>query len=101
MQKSVSLSSSEAEYVPLSVTVKEVMFVIQLLGSMKILVTYPVTVTVDNVGAKFMTSNITTMSCTKHMDSRYNYVNEYVENGINKIAFVSLLTMTVTFSPKT
>ena len=34
-QKYVSLSSSETEYVALSDAMKEVMFVIQLLGSMK------------------------------------------------------------------
>ena len=47
LQKSVSLSSLEAEYTDLPEAVKEVMFIIQLLGSMKILVKYPVTVRVD------------------------------------------------------
>ena len=63
-QKSVSLSSSEVEYIALSETVKEVMFVIQLLGSMKILVKYPVTDRVGNKGAIFMASNITASDCT-------------------------------------
>ena len=49
-QKSVLLCSSEAEYVTLSETVKEVL-VIQLLVSMKIVVKYPVMVRVDNIGA--------------------------------------------------
>ena len=34
-----------------------------------------------------MASNITTL-CTKHVDIRYKYVNEYVENGIVKINFI-------------
>ena len=34
-----------------------------------------------------MASNITTTSCTKHVDIRYNYVNEYVEDEITKIIF--------------
>ena len=38
LQKSVSLSSSKMEYIALSEAVKEVMFVVQLLGSMKIAV---------------------------------------------------------------
>ena len=37
LQKSVSLSSSEVEYIALSEAVKEVMFVVQLLESMKML----------------------------------------------------------------
>ena len=87
-QKSMSLSSTEVEYIALSKAVKEVMLVIQFMGSMKILVKYPVTVRVDNIGAIFMASNIMTESCTKHMDLRYKYVNEYVDNGILKIVFV-------------
>ena len=35
-----------------------------------------------------MVSNITTMSCTKHIPIRYKYVNEYVEDRIVKIVFV-------------
>ena len=77
--KSVSLSSSEVEYVALSEAVKEEMFVVQLLGSMKIAVKYPVMVRVDNVGAIFMAGKITTTCHTKHVDIRYKYVNEYVE----------------------
>ena len=40
-------------------------------------------VRVDNVGTIFMASNITTISPTKHMD----IVNEYVKDGVVKIAF--------------
>ena len=68
LQKCVSLSSSEAEYIALSEAVEEVMFVVQLLRSMKILVKYPVMVREDNVGAIFMASNITMICHTKHVD---------------------------------
>ena len=50
--------------------VKEVMFVIQLLGSMKIAIKYPVMVRVDNVGSIYMASNTTTTSHSKHLDIR-------------------------------
>ena len=82
-QKSVSFSSSEAEYTALSDVVKQVMFMVQLFESMNIIVKYQVMVRVDNVGAIFMASNIITACCTKHMDIRNKYVNEYV-----KIVFV-------------
>ena len=42
----------------------------------------------DNVGVKFMASNITLTWHTKHVDIRYNYVNEYIEDGIVNIIFV-------------
>ena len=99
-KKSVSLSSSEKEYVALSETVKGVMFVIQLLGSMKIAVEYPVMVRVDNVGAIFMASNVTTTCCTKHVDIRCKHINEYVKDKVVKIVFVNLLIMTASFPPK-
>ena len=64
------------------------MFVFMLLGIMKISVKYPITVRVDNLGAIFMASNITTTSCTKHMDIRYKYVNKYVEDVVVKMIVV-------------
>ena len=71
----------------MSEAVRKVMFVVQLLESMQIVVKYPVTVRVDNVGALFMASNITTTSHTKHVDIWYKYVNDYVEDWIVKIIF--------------
>ena len=87
-QQSVTLSNSEAKWVALSELVKEVIFVSQLLTSMKIHVQHPIIVRVDNVGAIFMAQNVTTTSQTKHVDIRYKFVNEYVEDGIVKIIFV-------------
>ena len=70
-EKSLSLSSSEAEYVALFETVMEVLFAIKLLRCMKISVKYLVMVKVDNVGIICMASNIAATSCTKHVDIRY------------------------------
>jgi hypothetical protein len=50
-QQSVTLSSSEAEYVALSEAAKELKFIAQTLESIGITVKYPITVFVDNVGA--------------------------------------------------
>ena len=72
----------------LKMAVKEVMIVIQYLKSMKISVQLPVMVRVDNFGIIFIASNITTLSCTKHVDIRYKYANEYVEDLLVKIVFV-------------
>ena len=36
----------------------------------------------------FIASNISTASCTKHINIRYKYVNEYVKNGVVKFVFV-------------
>ena len=35
-----------------------------------------------------MLENVTTSNCTKHVDIRYNYVKEFVEDGFIEIVFV-------------
>jgi hypothetical protein len=87
-QRSVTLSSSEAEYVALSEAAKEIKFVVLILLSMGIRVKLPVIVRVDNVGAIFMTENTATTGRTKHVDIRYRFVNEYVEDKFIEIIFV-------------
>ena len=67
------------------VTSKEVMFMIQILPSMKISINLPVMVCVDNVDATFMADNVTAMSQTKHVDVWYNYLNLYIEDDKVKI----------------
>ena len=90
-QKSVSLSSAEAEYVAVSESVKEVVFVVMILKSLGITVKSPVTIKVDNMGAIYMSENSTTNSRTRHVDTRYHYVREKVEDGEIEIVFVKSL----------
>jgi hypothetical protein len=87
-QRSVVLSSSEAEFVSLSEAAKEIKFIYQILVSMGLKVKTPIVVNVDNVGAMFMSENMTTSQRTRHVDIRYNYVREFVEDKFLKIVFV-------------
>ena len=63
-------------------------FIWMLLKSMNLEVKLPITVRVDNVGAIFMSENVTTSNSTKHVDTRYRFVNELVEDGFIEIIFV-------------
>ena len=87
-QKSVTLSSAEAKYVAISEAVKEIRFVYQILKSMEIEIDLPIVVRVDNVGAIYMTENTTTSSRTKHVDTRYHFVREFIDDNFLKIVFV-------------
>jgi hypothetical protein len=87
-QGNVSLSSTEAEYVAVSEATKEIMFIAQTLESIGIDVNYPVIVKVDNVGAIFMSENVTATARSRHIDARYHYVRDYIEDGVIKIQFV-------------
>src|SRR5210317_411399 len=87
-QKTVTLSSTEAEYVARSETAKEVKFIHQVLTGMGIKVKLPIAIRVDNVGTIFMAENIAISQRTKHIDIRFKFVNEYVKDGFVKIIFV-------------
>ena len=90
-QKSVSLSSSEAEYIALSETAKEIRFLYQLLTEMGIEVELPIVVRVDNIGAIFMAENIAVSPKTKHVDIRYRFVNDMVSERFLEVIFVGSL----------
>ena len=83
MGRSVTLYSTEAEYVGVSELAKEILFVKQVLEEMGIELEYPIVIEMDNVGAIYMANNHTTSQRTKHVDTRYHFVRNYVEDGIN------------------
>ena len=87
-QRSVTLSSTEAEYVAISEVCTEIMFVKQVLEFLGLNIHHPITVRVDNVGAIYLTQNHYTGGRTKHVDIRYHYVRELIEQGIIEIVFV-------------
>ena len=47
-----------------------------------------ITVRVDNVGAICMSENVTMSNRTEHVDTRYRFVNEFVEDVFIGIIFV-------------
>jgi hypothetical protein len=88
-QTSVTLSSSEAEFVALTEDAKEIKFIVQILQSMGIPVKLPVICRVDNVGSTFMAKNINTTSKLKHVDLKLRWLTELVvDEKLLKIVFV-------------
>lgn len=87
-QPCVTLSSTEAEYVALNETVREMKFIVQLLELIGIPIKKPTTVHVDNVGCIFLAKNKTSGERTKHIDMKYHFIREQVENGLVEIKFV-------------
>ena len=58
----IALSSSEAEYYAMAEAAKEIRFIVQVLESLNIIVTKPIVVHVDNIGAIFMSENASATS---------------------------------------
>ena len=88
IMKVVAQSSTEAEYIALSEAAKEVKFVYQVLVSLGFKVKLPIIVRVDNLGAIFMSDNISVSQRTKHVDVRYRFVQQFSLDGFIKVVFV-------------
>ena len=86
-QRSVTLSSTESGYVAMSELVQEVMFLRQVIEFLGLKVEYPIMVNCDNAGAIFLAGNASGQR-TKHVNIRYHYIREYVEDGTVKVVFV-------------
>ena len=87
-QKSVTLSSTEAEYVAISEVSTKILFIAGVMKFLGMEITYPIEINVDNIGAIYLSKNATMGNCTKHVDTRYHFVREYIEKDIFKIVFV-------------
>ena len=70
-----------------SEVVKEIMFIVGVLEFLKIKVSFPIIVQCDNVGAMYLANNNESRR-TKHIDMKYHFVRDYVENGVVEIVFV-------------
>ena len=87
-QKSVSLSSTEAEYRAISEVVTEILYIKMMVEFLDGKLDLPVQVKVDNLGAIYLSKSASTSSRTKHIDTHYHFVREYVEDGVIQIEFV-------------
>ena len=47
----------------------------------------PIVVKTDNIGALFMSQNSSTGVRSRHVDTRYHFIRENVEDGIVKVEF--------------
>ena len=68
-QKSITLSSTEAEYVAVSEVATEISFISKLMEFVDLKCKYPIVVHVDNMGAIYLTNKDRTGTRTKHIDT--------------------------------
>ena len=80
-QTSVALSTAEAEYISLSSASQENAWLRRLLVDIGLNVQGPTVLMEDNQGAISMAQNPVNHSRTKHIDIRYHYVRECVQDG--------------------
>ncbi|GMF31107.1 unnamed protein product [Phytophthora fragariaefolia] len=80
-QKTITLSSAEAEYMELGECVKEVLWMRLLLKDLGSEQTDGVLVYEDNQGAVALAKNVGYYLRTKHIDIRYHFIREKVAIG--------------------
>jgi hypothetical protein len=74
--------------VALSEITKEILFVMQVLETIRIILRLPNLVKVDNIGAIYLSNNFALQQKTKHIDISCHVVREFVEDGILKSILV-------------
>jgi hypothetical protein len=86
-QKTVVLSSTEAEYMSLSDTSRQLIWVRNLFSELGIELA-PILLFGDNQGSIFIASNPVQEKCSKHIDLCYHYIRDVVQDGKVELFFV-------------
>jgi hypothetical protein len=86
-QATVSLSSTEAEYIAASEACKEGLYFRNLIDEIAP-INLPIHVGVDNLGAGFIAQNSVNNARTKHIDIRYHMIRDWISKGIFELFHV-------------
>jgi len=87
-QKTVALSSTEAEYMAISDCCWQAMWITNLFEE----IDFPISLITscgDNQGSLFISSNPVQEKWTKHIDIRYHYIWECIEDNKVSVVFIS------------
>ncbi len=87
-QRSVALSTTEAEFVAASEAAKEIIWLSRLLNEITTLVAVPV-LKVDNMSALKLVKNPTFHKRSKHIEVRHYFVREKYEEGLLTVEHIS------------
>ncbi|GAA5980434.1 hypothetical protein JCM11641_003392 [Rhodosporidiobolus odoratus] len=99
-QKSVAISSTEAEYVALSETAREALWLRALLLDLGYPPTLPTLIRGDNSGSLLLATHPTSHSRTKHISVHYHSTRELVDNGTLTLKWIPTDDMVAHFMTK-
>jgi hypothetical protein len=87
-QAIIALSSTELEYIGQTHSLKEILWVRQFLGELVAKFVSPTPLLSDNQSAIALAKNNKFHARSKHIDIRYHFIREAVENEIVKLSYV-------------
>lgn len=88
-QKTVALSSTEAEYMELSDSTRQIAWLRTFLRELGFEVSNPTPMCADNNGSIFLAVNPAHDRRTKHIDIRYHYIREFIEDGHAQVFYIN------------
>jgi len=92
-QKSVALSTTEAELMAACEGAKEISWERSFLNELGLELKEPTTLFEDNKGCIHLSKHDTFSGATKHIDLRYHYLNECIEDGKINVQHLSTIEM--------
>ena len=80
-QRTITLSSTEAEYMALTETSKHAQWTVSLLQQLSFDLNLPINMFTDSEGAQAIATNNVYHKRTKHIDIKYHYIREKIMDG--------------------
>jgi len=93
-QKTCALSSTEAEYMALTGIMQESLWVVMFVTSLGFPPTLPIDLLGDNKSALDLSNSESTSSRSKHIDIKYHFICQHIENGTFHTEWISTRDMT-------
>jgi hypothetical protein len=87
-QGSISLSTTEAEYIAVATCCTQILWMIQTLADLKVNYTDPITIHCDNTSAISVSKNLVLHSKTKHIPIKYHFLREQVTNRVVQLNYI-------------
>lgn len=88
LQRTVALSTAEAEYMALAMCVQEVVWLRSLLNEIRFEVVAPTSIHVDNQSAIAIAKNVGYQSRAKHIDIRLHFIRDHVAANTIVVKYV-------------
>ena len=88
LQKTVSRSSTEAEYVSLSAAVQDALYLRNLLGDLWPEAVQAVTLHEDNQSTIRQALNLQSSSRTKHVDVSHHFIKHHIAEGVVNLQYI-------------
>jgi hypothetical protein len=87
-QSIIALSSTESEYIGQTHLLKEILWVRQFLGELTTKFSSPTSLYSDNQGAIALAKNNKFHARSKHIDIRYHFIREAVDNETVQLIYI-------------